>query len=238
MNILTSRTAVQPYATHFDRWWNSSGVWVEPANQRRGGESGVQLLSHRDASHLPLYCKRQVGHLYRSILHPFGRPTVLRERDAYRAMAHLGVKTPNIVYCAARQQADQWQALLVTESLQNYLSLSQWYEAEHTPVLRLRVLTQVATMLARMHRAGWQHGCCYPKHIFIKLQPGDTGEPQIQVAVLDLEKSRRRWFCRNAARHDMSQLQRHRGSIPEEDIHLLMQAHGRAMREPVETLLP
>ncbi|MGE8358864.1 lipopolysaccharide kinase InaA family protein [Pseudomonas sp.] len=236
MNTLTSHAAVQSSTTHFDRWWNSSGVWVEPANQRRGGESGVQLLSHRDASHPPLYCKRQVGHLYRSLLHPLGRPTVLRERDAYRAMARLGVRTPNIVYCAARQQADQWQALLVTEALHDYLSLSQWYETEHAPALRSRVLTQVAMTLARMHRAGWQHGCCYPKHIFIKLQPGEAGVPQVQVAVLDLEKSRRRWFGKNAARHDMSQVRRHRGTIPEEDIGLLLRAHRQAMQGPIDAL--
>ena len=28
----------------FDNWWARTGEWVEEPNQRRGGESGVQLL--------------------------------------------------------------------------------------------------------------------------------------------------------------------------------------------------
>lgn len=238
MGALTDRAPAQPCTTHFDRWWSSAGTWVEPANQRRGGESGVQLLTHRDVGHLPLYCKRQVGHIYRSLLHPLGRPTVLRERDAYRAMARLGIKTPSIVYCAARQHDNQWQALLVTESLHGFVSLMQWYENEHAPALTQKMLAQVAVTLARAHRAGWQHGCCYPKHIFVKLQPVDTGEPQIQVALLDMEKSRRRWLRKSAAQHDMRQLKRHRGSIPEEDIQMLLQHHAQALRGSAEALRP
>ena len=28
----------------FERWWQCQGTWVEPLNQRRDGESGVQRL--------------------------------------------------------------------------------------------------------------------------------------------------------------------------------------------------
>ena len=62
----------------FQRWWNTQGEWVEEPNQRRAGESGVQRIRLRDPQQPLLYCKRQIGHLYRSWLHPFGRPTVLR----------------------------------------------------------------------------------------------------------------------------------------------------------------
>lgn len=230
MVALTSGASAQPYITHFDRWWNSAGAWVEPVNQRRGGESGVQLLTRSDASQLPLYCKRQVGHLYRSIRYPFGRPTVLREYDAYRTLARLGIKTPNIVYCATRRKDQQWQSLLVTESLRGFVSLTQWYEESDSPELNQRVLRQVAVTLARMHQVGFQHGCCYPKHIFVKLQPGIASKADIEIALLDLEKSRHRWRAKDASRHDLHQLMRHRGSIPETDVLFVNQIHQQVLQ--------
>ena len=53
----------------FEYYWQQQGEWVEEPNQRRGGESGVQRLS--DAKGKVLYAKRQVGHIYRSLRHPF-----------------------------------------------------------------------------------------------------------------------------------------------------------------------
>ncbi|MFZ3153989.1 lipopolysaccharide kinase InaA family protein [Pseudomonas sp.] len=234
MVALTSGASVQPFITHFDRWWNSAGAWVEPVNQRRGGESGVQLLSRSDPSQLPLYCKRQVGHLYRSIRYPFGRPTVLRECDAYRTLARLGIKTPNIVYCATRRKDQQWQSLLVTESLRGFVSLTQWYEESDSPELNQRVLRQIAVTLARMHQGGFQHGCCYPKHIFVKLQPGIASKADIEIALLDLEKSRHRWRAKDASRHDLRQLMRHRGSIPEADVLFVNQIHQQVLQGTME----
>src|SRR5690606_4943115 len=73
--------------SQFEQWWQLQGEWVEEPNQRRGGESGVQRLQV-DQGQL-LYAKRQVGHLCRSLSHPFGRPTVLRERDALLGLSRL-----------------------------------------------------------------------------------------------------------------------------------------------------
>jgi tRNA A-37 threonylcarbamoyl transferase component Bud32 len=209
--------------TEFDRWWNSPGTWVEPANQRRGGESGVRLLQ-RDPARPPLYCKQQTGHTYRTLLHPFGRPTILRELHAYRAFARLGIRTPKLVYCAARRQQGHWQALLVTEALQDFVSLEQWYASNENRALREAVLRELATTLARLHLSGWQHGCCYPKHIFVNI--GDCGDDtQVEIALLDLEKSRRRWCYESASRHDLRQLERHRGNIPEADLLIFRDAY-------------
>ncbi|MGH8386742.1 MAG: lipopolysaccharide kinase InaA family protein [Pseudomonas sp.] len=68
------------FQDHFDYFWNQRGEWVEEPNVRRGGESGVQRVMGSDDQ--LLYFKRQTGHIHSSLLHPFGRPTVLRERDA------------------------------------------------------------------------------------------------------------------------------------------------------------
>lgn len=216
--------------SNFQRWWDTRGDWVELPNQRREGESGVQRIQPRDTAQVALYCKRQVGHLYRSLLHPFGRPTVLRERHALDAFDALGVRVPRLVYCAAQQGAGQWRALLVTEELKGFVSLEQWYRDDHREhrgeAIHRQMIEQVAQTLARFHRARWQHGCCYPKHLFIKVYA--DGDWRVEVAVLDLEKSRRRLRSADAARHDLRQLNRHRDGMPDEDWRLLLAAYDRA----------
>ena len=238
MGVMTEKASQPLIATEFDRWWDSLGIWVEPANKRRGGESGVQLLQQRDSTRPPLYCKRQVGHIYRTFLHPFGRPTILRELQAYRAFARLGIKTPNIVYCAARQQHANWQALLVTDALQDFVSLEQWYTSKNSAALTNAVLRQLAATLARLHLAGWQHGCCYPQHIFVKAQADKNGAVEVDIALLDLEKSRRRFRIKDAARRDLGQLGRHRGNIPETDLLLIHQAYQQVLNGPAGVLQP
>lgn len=214
-------------ATTFQRWWDTRGEWVEAPNQRREGESGVQRVLRNDPAHGVMYCKRQVGHLYRSLRHPFGRPTVLREQHALNAFAALGVRVPRLIYCAAQRDAGQWRALLVTEALQGFISLDQWYHDDCRQrwgeAVHRQMLESVAATLARFHRARWQHGCCYPKHLFIKVRSDQRC--QIEVAVLDLEKSRRRLRQADAARHDLRQLNRHRDGMSDEDWRRFQTAH-------------
>lgn len=214
----------------FQRWWDTRGDWVEEPNQRREGESGVQRIRLRDLQQPLLYCKRQTGHLYRSLLHPFGRPTALRERHALQTIGELGVRVPELVYCGTRQQAGQWQALLVTAELKGFVSLEGWYGegmAEYYGrAVQERMLDAVGITLGRIHQARWQHGCCYPKHIFLSVHgEGDTA--WVEVALLDLEKSRRRLRRSAAARHDLRQLKRHGQAMPEQDWQRLMAAHYR-----------
>ena len=74
--------------------------------------------------------------------------------------------------------------------------------------LHALLLQQLGANLARLHRARWQHGCLYPKHVFVRVvaQGADT---QVELALLDLEKSRRRLSRKRAAAHDFKQLRRH-----------------------------
>tara|TARA_R110002033_G_scaffold45624_3_gene89501 strand:- start:1020 stop:1742 length:723 start_codon:yes stop_codon:yes gene_type:complete len=208
----------------FDRWWSMPGEWVEERNQRRGGESGVKLLPPLKGGQPPLYSKRQVGHVFRSLRHPLGLPTVLREQHALMACEQLGIKVPKRVFCAARKQQGQWQALLITEELSGFVSLDDWY-AEHAPTLhassRQAILQRLAQVLRRLHQSRRQHGCLYSKHIYISL---NTEEPE--VALLDLEKSRRRLRRGEAAQHDLSQLERRRGAMPESDWQYLLKCYN------------
>ncbi|AZC26438.1 MULTISPECIES: lipopolysaccharide kinase InaA family protein [Pseudomonas] len=195
----------------FEYFWNEQGEWVEEPNKRRGGESGVQrIVSSKGRL---LYAKRQVGHIYRSWLHPFGRPTVLRERDALHGLRLLDVTVPELVFCGARRDSQaQWQALLVTAALDGFVEIDNWYAAgereRHGEVLHERVLQAVAATLVRMHKGRWQHGCLYSKHIFVRVD-GEGEQAQIRIALLDFEKCRQRLSAGRAAAHDLKQLRRH-----------------------------
>lgn len=195
----------------FDYFWNQRGEWVEEPNVRRGGESGVQRVVSSNGQ--LLYVKRQTGHIYRSLLHPFGRPTVLRERDALIGLKLLNVCVPEIVFCGAqRDPVHKWRALLITKALDGFEEIEHWYAGggreRHGEAVHDRVLKELAESLARMHKGRWQHGCLYFKHVFV----GITGEGEackVEVALIDLEKGRQRLTARQAATHDMKQLRRH-----------------------------
>jgi tRNA A-37 threonylcarbamoyl transferase component Bud32 len=228
--VLPAREA---HTSTFQRLWDTQGEWVEAPNQRRAGESGVQRIRLRDPQQPLLYCKRQIGHLYRSLLHPFGRPTVLRELQALQAFGRIGVRVPELVYCGTRQHAGQWQALLVTAELEGFVSLEDWYgegmAAYYGQAVQEQMLAVVGITLGRIHQAHWQHGCCYPKHIFLKVH-GEGDAARVEVALLDLEKSRRRLRRSAAARHDLRQLKRHCQAMLEQDWQRLLDAHRTVQR--------
>jgi hypothetical protein len=160
-----------------------------------------------------LYAKRQTGHIYRSWLHPFGRPTVLRELDALTGVSRLGVRVPQIVFCGAQPDPQyKWRALLVTKSLDGFDELEKWEaaggRAQYGEAVYERVLKDLAQNLARMHKGRWQHSCIYIKHVFVRVT-GEGDSAQVEVALIDLEKCRQRLTAYRAAAHDMKQLRRH-----------------------------
>ena len=209
MAITLSTPNTSDHPTSFDSWWQTQGEWVEEPNDRRGGYSGVQRIN-KDG--MLLYAKRQTGHIHRSLLHPFGRPTVLREQEALLGARKAGVRVPEIVYCAAEQISQGWRALLVTKALDGFQPLDQWYASngreQYGEALHQQLLVTVANTLARLHTARWQHGCMYIKHIFVRIS-GSGEALTAEVALLDLEKCRRRLTSKQAAMHDMLQLRRH-----------------------------
>jgi len=214
-------------AAAFDAWWLREGSWVEPPNRRRGGESGVQLVTLEDGRRC--YSKRQVEHTYRSLRHPLGRPTVLRERDACEALGAIGVATPKLVYAGARKRAGVWQAILVTEALEGLVDIDQWYRTDSAAVhegSRHAMLEELARQVSLMHAGGWQHGCLYAKHVFVSCD--DDQAPR--VVLIDLEKCRRR-RPQGASRRDVEQFSRHRGAMPEGDWLFFLDAYDRRFAE-------
>ncbi|EQM69809.1 hypothetical protein L682_12105 [Aquipseudomonas alcaligenes OT 69] len=91
-------------------------------------------------------------------------------------------------------------------------------------------MAALGTELARLHKGRWQHGCLYPKHIFVKTLTNTLGGVQVEVALLDLEKSRQRWSVGKASRKDLSQLRRHWGELPKDDLLALEGSYQLALR--------
>ncbi|MBB3104206.1 lipopolysaccharide kinase InaA family protein [Azomonas macrocytogenes] len=216
----------------FDQWLTIPGEWVEPPNVKRGGVSGVQRLHCSDGR--LLYSKQQTNYCYRSLRHPLGEPTILRENRALLAFAALGIGVPQVVYCGVRLIEKHRDALLITVALEGFDSLKACYERgdqlQWSAALKEHIFRQLGRMLSRLHRARWQHGALYDNHVFLRVRPDQS----IELALLDLEKSRRRLSRRLAERHDMSKLRRH-SAWGEDEWRWLWQGYRETVTAELET---
>lgn len=199
----------------FQMWWSLPGEWVESPNECRGGRSGVALCSppehYRSGSRL--YLKRQINHVFRNWRHPIaGLPTAVREARFLDQMRKLALRVPVTAYSGSRNAAGDQYAILATEALDGFTSLDDFYsESSDSGFVRKAdplIKTALADYLARMHHARLQHGCLYPKHIFVRLSTKIT-DPSAEIALIDLEKMRYRVSPTKAGSRDLEQLRRH-----------------------------
>ncbi|WP_330114177.1 lipopolysaccharide kinase InaA family protein [Pseudomonas sp. JS3066] len=211
----------------FDKWWDTYGEWFDSQDQLLSGESGIQRLHAPDGQ--VLYSKRQINHFHRDLTHPFGEPTILHEAKALQALNQLGIRVPRVVFSGARKTETEYQALLVTESLNDFIGLDEWYAQPVSAGLRQQMIQQLANTVARMHRAGWEHGRLYPKNIFVKV----TGEQEkkVEVALLGLARSNHRLTAYSAAKHDYELFKEHHKPMPDED----WKAFATAYRDVMES---
>jgi len=178
----------------FDALWKLDADWFEAPNQRRGGWSGVARceLKLPEGGTAAIFLKRQENHGTRSLLHPFsGVPTFLREFK--RIMTYRARAIPSLepVYFGMRTCGKNQRAILATEELAGFVSLSDYvhgWALDGIPPREGRrlVLKGVACLLRKMHEHHIRHGCFFPKHIFIRCNV-DGG---VEARVIDLEKSR------------------------------------------------
>ncbi len=202
--------------TDFEGWWNVPEQWVEEPNQRRNGWSGMIRL-RIDAQ--TYYVKKQCNHLYRSVRHPFGWPTVIREYENIVRLKSLGIRIPEPVFQGVRKRGEGLEALLVTEELTGFTSLGDQTGLDQAS--RETLAREVGRVLGIMHRAHLQHSCLYDKHIMIRWQDGTP-----EIALIDLEKLRKPLFPWRAGRHDLEQLKRRQSVWSEREWKLLEESHG------------
>jgi len=204
-------------------WWGAQGEWAEPPNHRRGGVSGVQRVTLENG--LVYYIKRQDNFTFRSLRHPLGAPTLLREWRNLQMCARLGVPTAQgVVFHMQRTvhggRKQPWRAMLVTRALEGYTCLEeaiarQYWDAQ----TRKSVLAAVLDAIAPLHRARRKHGHLYGKEVFVRIEGG-----RIAVAFLDWELCRAQVSRRHAAESDLRRLMRslYVAGLPAQEIRAML----------------
>lgn len=191
--------------------------WIESPNYRRGGLSGMKCLKDGGEESTKLFCKYQENHFYKSFRYPWKRLTLLREFQANQAFRKLGIVVPEIVFCDTQKKNGKNVGLMVTRELNGYVSLEEWYQTiqDHPErqAARQQFLETLARVLRHLHHYRWSHGCLYNKHIYVRLDENKA----IHIALIDLEKARKRWNFQRASKRDIAQLKRHNHPMPEED---------------------
>ena len=203
----------------FEGWWTVSGEWVEEPNRRRSGWSGMMRCPVDGRVY---YVKRQCNHLYRSPRHPVGQPTANREYLNLLRLKQLGLVVPTPVFFGKRHAGEGFEAVLATEELSGYAPLDT--QTGLSAAERTALAAQVGETLRVLHDANLQHSCLYDKHIFVRWR-----DSQPTIALIDLEKLRRRLLPGKAGRHDLDQLRRHQEIWDDNDWRILEQRHGGAV---------
>ena len=204
----------------FGYWWTVAGEWVEPPNERRNGWSGMLRSTLDDRLY---YVKRQRNHLCRTLSHPFGWPTASREWHYLGALREIGIRVPEPVFHGVRKTPQGTEAVLVTKNLEGFVALSE--QAGETPERKLALAQTLGRCLGILHRARLQHSSLYDKHVMVRWE-GNRPE----VALIDLEKMRRRLTARMAAGHDLEQLHRRQKVFDNAQWAALAGAHETALK--------
>ena len=207
----------------FAGWWSLPAEWIEEPNVRRAGWSGMATCHINGARY---FIKKQCNHCYRSLAHPFGRPTTEREYANICRLQTLGLRVPEPVFHASRKTEEGFLGLLVTRDLSGFKALDDLHDL--TPAVKLQLAAAVGSAAGRMHRAQLQHSCFYGKHIMVRW-PEQHADSAPEVAFIDLEKLRRPPLPWRAAAHDLSQLRRHQQLWNETEWAHLLSAHRAAM---------
>ncbi len=180
-----------------------STVHLEPASRWGGGEGRV-------------YVKRQSGYYCRPPWRGFRRtPTLRRELRGLAACRNLGIPAPRVV--SYRQwNGDAELVLAEVEGLPLDQALERCSAAE-----RAAIVGNVASLIGRLHRAGWTHGALYPHHILV------GAAPDHRVAFIDLEKARRNPLRR---RSDLARFWRHDRQLQPDERALFQRRYRSALR--------
>jgi len=170
------------------------------------------------------YVKKQCNHLCRTLGHPFGWPTASREYVNIRQLQALGIHVPTPVFHGERKTADGYEAVLVTEELAGFASLDTPSEIDRDRERKRLLAREAGKTLGCLHRSNLQHSCLYDKHIMVRWE-----DARPMIALIDLEKLRRRWLPGSAAKHDLEQLRRHQQVWDNELWQQLLAEHARAL---------
>ncbi len=197
----------------FEQLWGYQAGWFEEPNHRRGGWSGVGRLqlTQPEGGECKVFLKRQEAHQRRTFRHPFrGEPTFACEFRMMRYLGSRGVPAPVPVFFSDKIIAGRPKAILMTQELEGYESLdvitSRLFSASVPKIsAQHSIIRAVARTVKKLHSAGIQHRSLYPKHLFVLMKEDVANE----VAVIDLEKSRKKLIPAIRTVYDLATLSRH-----------------------------
>jgi hypothetical protein len=218
----------------FDALWKLELARVDEPNVGRGGWSSVCRLELPGRRY---YLKRQSNHLTRSLAHPFGEPTFLREfRNIRRYEAH-SVPAAQAAFFGMRVREGKPCAVLLTRALDDWRDLASWLsEWPRCPESQRRqILSACGLLVRRLHLAGLTHRCLYPRHIFVR--ENNTPPPpanhlshllvhdrerHFTACLIDLEKTHPLWFPRRDRIKELEQFIRHAPQLDDDEVDLFL----------------
>ena len=207
----------------FDPLWALQLPEVDKPNTAGRGWSSVVRLELDERTY---YLKRQSNYLQRSLIRPFGEPTVACEFRNIQRYARKGVAALDAAFFATQDVAGEKRAILLTRALDGWMDLDALLRDWSTlgPAQQRAILLACGDLAGQLHRAGETHGCFYPKHIFLR-QEGDA----YAARLIDLEKTRVLLRRQDRVR-DLEALVRRVGFWSETDLRELLGAYLQAER--------
>jgi hypothetical protein len=216
----------------FDDLWGLPLEFVEPANIRRNGWSGVSRLkvSNPNGQEETFYLKRQENQTRFSLRYLTGALTFRYEADALRMALELGWPSVELVAYAFRTHAENGasQGLLLTRALP-LASLAEYEDTISDWSVYQVQLRRIGEQLLSMHSTGWQHGALFPAHLFVDLNTGD-------ICLIDFERARKRISPQWAAYADFTQFIRRCDWLPDEALRAILHSHQENMPRMMKRL--
>ena len=223
----------------FDSVWGFPLERVDDPNKGRGGWSEVcrYPLPEPIFGVKALYVKRQQDFVFLDWRKPIkGLPTFQREFNNIAWCLDHDIPVVKPAAFGVRDHAGHRQAILITQALADSFSLGENDVIERLGIrLRRAVIRQVARLVRRLHKSGKQHGCLYPKHIFVN-NDCHTDQP-ISIHFLDLEKMSSLSFWNKGIYRDLDTLNRRAYGWNSRDRHCFLLAYCDADKNKMRDIM-
>jgi hypothetical protein len=204
--------------TVFASLWNRAEPWFEATNTRRStlkeswsGVTRFQLKEHN------FFLKKQQDYFAYSIKPPFKRMLFQREFENIKLFKSLKIPSLDPVYFGIRKSGRHTQAVLITKSLDNYISLleakKQYFDLPGPKQHKIKrtAIASVAELVKKAHLSGLMHNYLYLKHVFIDKNFCRTGEKPSHEPVcrfIDLDGARKARYNSKKQLRDLDTLNR------------------------------
>lgn len=225
----------------FDALWDLECEWFEEPNYRRNGWSGVvkYTLHGEHAEEYPVFIKRQENHNCRTLLHPLqGMPTFRREFINIRRLRKQQIPTLKSLFYAERRVYGKHRAILVTKSLEGFLSIEDYWNQfpELNSILRKWIMQRTGQVLRNLHDAHFRHNCLYSKHIFVRINDISAAQEQ-DVRLIDLEKLKWMPSKPHIMRNDLGRMIRRCAPMSREDLEHMLNSYLSTNKDLSDTPL-